>query len=131
MSFRVTTYDFAVRAGNSGTVQNEAGIALVIKSGSPPEPFDLGNDEVIFIAALSAGGAPVIRKTSAEAGEVQVIPAEGKIVVPITVSDTLAMADAVEDDGQRLIYSVERRRGSARRTELSGEISVLKVARDA
>ena len=125
------THDFTIRAGNSGTTENELGIVLNLLVGSAP--LDLTGQEVVF--RVLRDGAQVLRKTTASgitltngtdaAGAAS--PAPNLITVPISVADSRALEAA----GGALTYDVERRPGGgAQRTIIAGVIFIEPGAND-
>ncbi len=117
----IPTRAFRVWAGNSGTVENPAGIEIVLKAGTPPAPVDLTGSEIVFRAVLGSG---VIRKTSANGG-ITIVELEGRITVPITVADSRLMTA-----GDRWRYEIERRIGGSERTIICGELIAAGGAND-
>lgn len=127
---KLETFNFAVRAGDTGAVHNEAGLEVVIKAGSPPAPVALGDDVLVFTCATALGADPLFTKTSTDGG-VTVAPEDGFVRVPFTSVNTLAMLAAVAETGRPLVYALKRLRGAAIKTELTGEITVIEVPRHA
>jgi hypothetical protein len=122
-----TRYDFSMRAGNSGTTENENGLELVLKrhAESGLETVDLSNSSFVFIARASSDAAITLRFTSTE--QIQVLAPEGRVVVPFSVADSRLLHSAGAPAGQgrvRMIYELERRYDGAQRTILFGQIAI-------
>ncbi len=125
------THDFAIRAGNSGTTENEAGIILNLLVGA--DPLDLTGQEVVFrvlrdgvqvLRKATGGGVTLANGTDAD-GNASTVP--NLITVPITVADSRVLEAA----GQPLAYDVERRAaGGVQRTVISGTIFIEPGAND-
>lgn len=114
-------FNYTVRAGNSGTLQNERGIVVRVKVGN--DPLDLTGNEIVF-RVLRRGGAQVLRKTTESGVTVDLETAE--IVVPITVADSRALEVA----GLGLTYDIERRAIGLQRTIVAGSLFVEPGAND-
>jgi hypothetical protein len=124
-------YNFDVRAGNTGTVKNEAGLELVIKAGTPPAAVDLSGDTFVFIARQAPGSAVLFRKASDAEGGIVVTALEGRVVVPFTVAETRGLWSGGGMVPVVLQYELERRRSSgSQRTVLSGKMTVLPGVND-
>lgn len=116
-------YNFSVRAGNSGSVENEAGLELILTAGTPPAPVDMTGDEIVF--RVTAHSTQVLRKTTASGITVNL--ATGRITIPLTVEDSRTLRAS----GRTLTYDVERRPAAGgQRTILAGRISVVEGAND-
>lgn len=113
------SYDFTIRAGNSGTVQNERGLVVRVKVGT--DPLDLTGNTVVF-RALKDGGE-VLRKTSPD---VTVDLPTAEIVVPVTVAESRTLEAA----GPGLTYDLERRATGLQRTIVAGNLFVEPGAND-
>jgi hypothetical protein len=125
-------YDFEVRAGNTGTVKNEGGLEVVLKTGgATPASINLTGEEIVFVVRASARSSVLLRKTSADGGVI-VAPVEGRITVPFTVEETRALWGASSGTEVTLQYELERRRSSPamQRTALSGKVTVLPGVND-
>jgi len=110
-------YDFRVRAGNSGTTGNGAGLVIIVSEGDPPALVNLTGQTVVF-RAMSKSGVQVVRKDMSTGIVVDI--ALAKITVPITVAESRLMAT----NGPDLTYDLERRNGAEQRTLLFGSITV-------
>ena len=131
------THDFAIRAGNSGTVSigqdiggNDLGIVLnLLVDGAP---FDLTGQTVIF--RVMQGATEVLRKASPAAitlsngtdasGAAAAVP--NRITIPISVAESRTLEAA----GAPLTYDVERRSGATQRTIIAGNIFIEPGAND-
>lgn len=125
MAFQVSTaqYNLTVRAGNSGSVQNEAGLEVILTAGTPPVPVDMTGDEIVF--RVMAGATQALRKTTATGITVNI--ATGRITVPLTVQDSRTLQTA----GQVLTYDLERRPAAGgQRTILAGRVLIEGSAND-
>lgn len=117
----VEGHNFHVRSGDSGTVENDAGIVLVWKAGTPPEPVNL-TGSVVRVEVDGALNAGLLIDRSSEDGGVSVTPLSGAITVPLSSADTRLLVTAIRMRGNGLRYRVLREVGGARRTILSGLI---------
>jgi hypothetical protein len=123
-------YDFAVRAGNSGTVKHEIGLEVVVKAGTPPAPVSLVGQELVFLVREAPERPVLLRKTSADGG-IDVKPAEGRVLVPFSVADTRSLIEGAAPGVDRaLTYELERRSGNAQRVVLFGTLTVIRGAND-
>lgn len=113
-------HNFTIRAGNSGTVDNERGI--VVRVLVADLPLDLTGNTIVWRVLLS--GTQIMRKTSADGITVDLPTAE--IVVPITVEDSRTLEAA----GLGLTYDLERRASGLQRTVLAGSIFIEPGAND-
>lgn len=125
------THDLTIRAGNSGTTDNEAGIVLNLLVGA--DPLDLSAQEVVF--RVLRDGTQVLRKATGSGitltngtdadGNASAVP--NLITVPITVADSRTLEAA----GGALTYDIERRPGGgAQRTVIAGMIFIEPGAND-
>lgn len=109
-------YDFTVRAGNSGSVENEAGLELILTADDVP--VDMTGDEIVF--RVFGCAAQVLRKTTASGITVNI--ATARITVPLTVEDSRTLEAA---SGGVLSYDVERRPAAGgQRTILAGRVLI-------
>jgi hypothetical protein len=125
-------YNFEVRAGNTGTVKNDAGLELILKAGVPPSAVDLAADEFVFTVRVAPDAQILLRKASSDGGII-LTPAEGRVLVPFSVADTRRLWIATP--GARslsLSYELERRRASPemQRTVLYGTLTVIAGGND-
>jgi hypothetical protein len=131
------TYDFTIRAGNSGTVANatedgnELGIVLNVLVGA--DGLDMTGETIVF--RVLANGTQVLRKDTTDdvtltegtdlAGAASGV--DNLITVPITVTESRTLEAA----GPGLTYDIERRPGDGtQRTVLSGNLFVDPGAND-
>jgi hypothetical protein len=118
-----STYDYTVRAGNSGTVENEAGIVITLTTGTPGVVMDL-TGQTIHFWIKNVLGAEAVAKT--DSGDITVDIGLGKITVPITVAESRLIEAAGAADqtptGSVLKYEIERRNGGEQRAVLAGRI---------
>jgi hypothetical protein len=122
-----TRYDFSMRAGNSGSTDNENGLEVLIKrqAVSGLEAENLSGSDFVFIARASSDSPVTLRFTSAE--RIQVLALEGRVVVPFSVADSRLLHSAGAPAGQgrvRMIYELERRYEGAQRAILFGQITI-------
>jgi hypothetical protein len=115
------TYNIKIRAGNSGTVENELGFVCQIYVADAP--YDLTGQDIIF-RVIDAAGQQVIRKDSDD--EITVDIPTATITVPITVEDSRTLAAAP----LRMRYEMERRFDSLQRTFLNGDILIARGVND-
>ena len=115
------TRDFTIRAGNTGTAQNERGLVVRVKVDTTP--LDLTGNTIVF--RVTKDGTQVLRKDSLTGGITVDLPT-AEIVVPITVAESRTLEAA----GQGLTYDIERRATGVQRTILSGNIFVEPGAND-
>lgn len=109
-------YNFTVRAGNSGSVENEAGLEVILTAGVPPVPVNMTGDTIVF--RVMPGGVQALRKTTPA---ISVNITSGRITVPLTVEDSRALQAA----GEVLTYDLERRPAAGgQRTILAGRVFV-------
>lgn len=114
-------YDVTVRAGNSGTALNEAGIvARVLVAGTP---LDLTGNTIVF-RVLDRAGTQIVRKDTASGITVD-IPT-GTVTIPVTVAESRLYEAA----GAGLRWEVERRIGGLQRTFLGGALLVAPGVND-
>ena len=118
-------YNFEVRAGNSGTVKNEAGLEIVLKSGDPPLPVDLSDSSFVFSVLRDRGQPLTLEKTSEVGGGILVDADDGRVTVPFTSDDTRAMFGRSSNPLVSVIYQLDRIRPQSERTVLFGSITVL------
>jgi hypothetical protein len=109
-------YDFRIRAGDSGTIENQDGMAFTYKAGEPPAFVNLTGSVIVFRAEYRG---TVLQKTSLD-GDIIVDGPAGKVTVPITVADSRLFKP-----GARADYKIQRRFGNVRRTLLEGFITVV------
>ena len=112
----IQTYDFEVKQGNTGTVQNPDG--LVVRLGER----DLNGAEIVFFAHWS--GQTRLRRSSAD-GALIVDPALGRITVPFGVQDFRAVRPGVT-----VHYEIEVRKDGQQRCVLEGNITVMEGVND-
>lgn len=118
----MSQYDFEVRAGNSGTIDNPAGLVFVLRD-SQGALVPVTGATFVFVCRPNARDAIAVRKTS-ENGGVVVDAAQSRITVPFTVADTRAMWGTASSLATQM-YEVERRdAGGVQRTVLFGKITV-------
>ena len=107
-------YNFTVRAGNTGTVENQSGLSF-----TETEARAVADYEYVFFTATFDGGS--IRKTSAT-GDILKDTTENTVTVPFTTAETRSMLVP----GTSIAYEMERRTADPTQvTFLTGEISVL------
>ncbi|MEO1138936.1 MAG: hypothetical protein AAFW87_05715 [Pseudomonadota bacterium] len=111
----IPLYDFSVKQGNSGTVQNPAGLVVHLKE-QDGSPRDLSNGEILFFAYWQ--GETRVRMSSA-ASEIAIDTVLGSITVAFDVQ-TFRAARA----GATVFYEVEHRQGDEQRTVLQGKIEI-------
>jgi hypothetical protein len=121
MSCAAIGYDYRIRPGDSGTVENEGGIVLVYKAGTPPAPVDLTGSRIVFEVQELSGPGFFLRRDS-DAGGVIVSPLSGAVSVPFSSDDTQRMVAEIRRRGIGLHYRVVREIGAARRTLIWGLI---------
>jgi hypothetical protein len=109
--------DFTIRAGNSGTTENPAGIVIVLKADGVAENL---TGSVIVFRAVNVG-TEVLRKDSTDG--ITVNATAGKITVPITVAESRALPPAS-------LYEIEQRLDGGQRTRLSGRLIVIRGVND-
>jgi hypothetical protein len=115
------TYHLRLRAGNSGTIDNELG--LVVQLLVDDAPLDLTGALIVF-RIVDERGQEVMEKTSA--GTITVDLPTATITVPFTVADSRALSLI----RPRMRYDMERRLGSLQRTFLVGPVTVEASAND-
>ena len=114
------TYDFSVRAGNTGTEGNEAGLVI-----QEPDTRPVADYEYVFITG-EFGSATTIRKTSSDGGILK-DTAENTVTIPFTTVETRSLLAATTD----VAYEIERRTDApTQRTILQGSISVIQGVND-
>lgn len=115
----MTQANWTIRAGNSGTVESEAGLVFRLLEADGVTPRDLTG--ATFICRITdASGGEALRKTAT----VTLLTAE--VEIPITVAESRTLAAAQRP----LAYEVERRQGTDQRTEISGVIFTIPGAND-
>lgn len=115
--------DWTVRAGNSGTVENEGGLVFRLLESDAVTPRDLTG--ATFVCRMTdATGASVLRKDAATGLTVDLPKAE--VVVPITVAESRLLHAAAKP----VQYDLERRQGSDQRTEIGGTIFTMPGSND-
>ncbi|MEM9794776.1 MAG: hypothetical protein AAF848_17685 [Pseudomonadota bacterium] len=112
----IPKFDFSVKQGNSGTIENPAGLVMTIQD-DQGQPRDLSGAEVVFYGHWD--NQTNMRLTSA-LGEISVSEAEGRVTVPFAV-------DAFRSVSTRktVRYEVELRQGGEQRTVLQGLVKVI------
>lgn len=125
-----TRRDVYIRAGNSGTVENELGLVVNVLVGSAP--LDMTGNEIVF--RVMSGATQVLRKTSPSGitlangtdgnGAASAVP--NKITVPFTVAENRTLEAA----GTGLTYELERRFSGNQRVILEGSLFVTPGAND-
>ncbi|MBO9398722.1 hypothetical protein J7400_18775 [Shimia sp. R9_2] len=110
----IPTYDFTVKQGNTGTVQNVEGIVVRL---SPSEPFAAADGDIVFYAFWNHETRLRLSKSG---NELTVEDETGRIIVPIS-------AATFEDvrPGTRIQYEMEHQINGSERTFLQGEIELL------
>jgi hypothetical protein len=115
-------YNFTVRAGNSGSVENEVGLEVILTAGNPPAPVDMSGDAIVF--RVLSGTVQALRK---ETPAILVNLTTGRITVPLTVADSRTLQAA----GGVLTYDLERRPAAGgQRTIVAGRVFVEEAAND-
>ena len=112
----IPRFNFSVKQGNTGTIENPAGLVMTIKD-ETGATRDLNGAELIFFAQWD--NTVQLRFTSA-ASEVVVDEVEGKVTVPFA-------ADVFRGVSTRknVRYELELRQGTEQRTVLEGSITVI------
>ena len=82
------SYNFTVRAGNSGTTKNDEGLQVRLRAGDPLEPVDLTGDEFVF--RVLARNTEAMRKDTD--GDITVDLVEAIVTVPFSVADSRTLA---------------------------------------
>lgn len=114
-----TTYDLNIRGGDSGRIESEIGLQVVIKKDGSPE--DLSADTIFFIVERVDTREQVLQKSSSDGG-IEVVPNEGRISVSFSPDETRLIEGQYRKD---LYYGLVRSRGNNyRRTILDGRINV-------
>lgn len=108
-------YDFTVRKGNSGTVQNSAGLVFRLRD-SEGNPLDPTGRTYVFFAKLY--GDEIVKLSSADS-EITVVAETCKITVPLE-TDTFANVTP----GAPVRYEVEDRSATEQITRLAGKITI-------
>lgn len=121
----MTDYDVTVRAGNSGTTANEAGIVANMLVGTAP--LNLTGNEIVF-RVLDRAGVQIVRKTTASgitltngtdgSGVASAVP--NLVTIPVTVAESRLYEAA----GSGLRWEAERRIGGLQRTFIGGNLFV-------
>lgn len=111
----IPLYDFSIKHGNTGTVQNPAGLVVQLQE-QDGSPRDLSSGEIVFFAYWR--GETRVRLSSG-AGTVLIDVPAGAITVPFDVTTFDAAAP-----GASVFYEVEHRQGSEQRTVLQGKIKI-------
>ena len=111
----IFTYDFHVKSGNTGTIENPAGLVVRLQD-DKGAPRDLSGMIFVFFAHWS--GKTHIKRSSAD-GAITLDAIAGKITVPFGVKD-FAAARA----GQDIRYELEQRNNAEQRTILEGKITL-------
>ena len=116
-----TTYDLNIRGGDSGRIESEIGLQVVITKDGAPE--DLSGDTILFIVEREDTREQVLQKSSSDSGSgLEVVPSEGRISVSFTPDETRLLENQYR---KKLYYGLVRSRGSDyRRTILDGSVNV-------
>ena len=126
----MTSYDFELLAGNSGTISNEAGLELALKTTVSGDrvPLDLQDDEIVFVARPSPRPPPALRMARST-GQIIVVADQGRILIPFSAAETRALGSPDKIVAMR--YEVERRpAGGGQRTVLAGVVTILPGVND-
>ena len=111
----IPTYDFSVKQGNSGTLDNPAGLVVVLRT-NDGQPRDLTGTELVFCAHWER--QPRIRMTSGD-GAITLEESAGRITVPFPVATFRDVSSR-----KMVRYELELRQGGEQRTILKGRITV-------
>ncbi|MCH2077673.1 MAG: hypothetical protein MK180_12490 [Rhodobacteraceae bacterium] len=112
----IPKFNFSVKQGNTGTVENPAGLVMTIKD-ETGTTRDLTGAEIIFFAQWDNA---IQLRYSSGAGEVIVDPLEGKVTVPFA---STVFRDVSSRKNVR--YELELRQNGEQRTVLEGSIAVV------
>ena len=111
----IPTYDFSVKAGNTGTIENPDGLVVRVQDDAG-NPRDLSTMEIVFFAHWS--GKTRIKRSSAD-NQISLDTQAGKITVAFGTGD---FSDARA--GQDIRYELEQRENGHQRTILQGKITL-------
>ena len=120
MSNSIPTYNFTLKQGNSGTLQNERGIELNLKD-KDGAAVDLSGWDVVFYARY---GSDKLTLSSAD-GAIAVDAAAGAITIPISVAHSRTFRA-----GTNVRYEIERSKGDDQRTIIEGVLHILEGIND-
>lgn len=111
----IPLYDFSVKQGNTGTIQNPEGLVVHLKEANG-SPRDLSNGEIYFFAYWQGSTRVTL---SSSAGTLMVDVPNGSIKVPFAVTTFEAARP-----GQSVLYEVEHRQAGEQRTVLQGKVTI-------
>ena len=120
MSNSIPTHNFTLKQGNSGTLENSAGIDLSLKDENG-DAVDLTGWEITFYARY---GNDRLTLSSTD-GDVSVDAPAGAVRVPISVAHS-----RVFRAGTNVRYEIERRKGADQRTIVEGVLHILEGIND-
>ncbi|MEM6728454.1 MAG: hypothetical protein AAF618_08135 [Pseudomonadota bacterium] len=112
----IPVFDFSVKQGNSGTLENPAGLVARLVQ-ADQQPKDLTGAEIVFFASWN--GENQLRLTST-ANEVLVDATAGRVTVPFDVTIFRMVSSRAS-----VRYELELREGSMQRTVLEGRIKIV------
>lgn len=117
----IPKFDFSVKQGNSGTIENPAGLVMTIRDDSG-QPRDLTGSEIVFFANWDRQNQ---MRLSSAAGSVEVVATEGRVTVPFDKSTFRNVSPR-----KAVHYELELRSGEEQRTVLEGRIHVVESFND-
>ncbi|MEM1151064.1 MAG: hypothetical protein AAGI03_10975 [Pseudomonadota bacterium] len=117
----IPKFDFSVKQGNSGTIENPAGLVVTIQD-DEGQPRDLSGAEVVFYGHWD--NQTHMRLTSA-LGEINLSEPEGRVTVPFAVD-----AFRTVSTRKTVRYELELRQAGEQRTVLEGLVNVIEGLND-
>ena len=121
---QIPTHNFHIRHGNTGTIENAAGIQFtftVPDGNGGQEPEDLAGTVFKFFTA-EAGGSTIIKDS--DTGDVDVDIPTGTVTIPISLTESRLFPP------MEVPYELEYRLGLAQRTRCEGKLIISKGLND-